>query len=149
MAAVPKEFSETGRPSSSSSRQGPLSHGRGGAGNIGNSPADFDPSSLQTPTIKGDVYTTGRGGSGNMTKNTDAEAARRAQDVESAPRRQSNSSSHVGRGGAANVFKPTAEDILQARKDNVKWESAIDDETNGKPLKGLADKGKDWLLGKK
>lgn len=37
--------------------------------------------SLQTPTIKTAVYTTGRGGSGNMMANTDAEAARAAQDV--------------------------------------------------------------------
>jgi hypothetical protein len=50
-------------------------------GNIGSSPNDSDPVTLETPTLKTDVYTTGRGGSGNMAKNNDPEAARRAQDV--------------------------------------------------------------------
>jgi hypothetical protein len=36
---------------------------------------------LETPRIKSDMYTTGRGGSGNMAKFTDAKEARRAQDV--------------------------------------------------------------------
>lgn len=48
---------------------------------MGNSSADFDPVTLETPTLKTPVYTTGRGGSGNMAKNDDPEAARRAQDV--------------------------------------------------------------------
>jgi hypothetical protein len=48
---------------------------------MGNSPTDFDPVSLETPTLKSDMYTTGRGGSGNMTKNSNPEVARRAQDV--------------------------------------------------------------------
>jgi len=42
---------------------------------------EVDPVDLETPTIKSDVYTTGRGGSGNMAKNTDPYEARRAQDV--------------------------------------------------------------------
>jgi hypothetical protein len=50
-------------------------------GNMGTAPADFDPPNLETPTLKSEVYTTGRGGSGNMAKNVDAEIARRAQDV--------------------------------------------------------------------
>jgi hypothetical protein len=40
-----------------------------------------EPVNLDTPTIKSDFYTTGRGGSGNMAKNTDPGEARRAQDV--------------------------------------------------------------------
>lgn len=48
---------------------------------MGTSVSDFDTPSLETPTLKGEVYTTGRGGSGNMAKNIDPEAARRAQDV--------------------------------------------------------------------
>ena len=70
-----------------------------------------------------------------------------------APRRESTSSTHVGRGGAANVFKPSADEIEKAKRDNAKWESAVgDDESlkHGVPKpKGLADKGKDWLLGRK
>jgi hypothetical protein len=81
MAALSQSISLSGRRSSSSSRPGPSSHGRGGAGNIGTSPSDLDPVTLETPTLKGEMYTTGRGGSGNMARNTDAEAARRAQDV--------------------------------------------------------------------
>lgn len=50
-------------------------------GNIGNADSDHEPVTLETPTIKSQMYTTGRGGSGNMAKNDDPEAARRAQDV--------------------------------------------------------------------
>ncbi len=42
---------------------------------------DSEPVDLDTPTLKGNYYTTGRGGSGNMAKNTDPEEARRSQDV--------------------------------------------------------------------
>jgi hypothetical protein len=81
MTALPQSLSVSGRRSSSSTRPGPSSHGRGGAGNISTSPSDLDPNTLETPTLKGEMYTTGRGGSGNMARNTDAEAARKAQDV--------------------------------------------------------------------
>jgi len=150
MAAVPHFLAEEElrRTSFSSIRSANLSHGRGGAGNIGTSPHDAEPVTLDTPTLKGDVYTTGRGGSGNMTKNTDPEAARRAQDVVGNPRRESASSAHVGRGGAANVFKPSETEIAAARRDNVKGDSAIADEDEPdypKSEKGLADKGKAWL----
>jgi len=93
-----------------------------------------------------------------MAKNNDPEAARRAQDVVGTPRRPSTSSTHVGRGGAANVFRPSAEEIAKAKNDNAKWESAVGDdasvnseklEERKKREKGLADRGKDWLLGKK
>jgi hypothetical protein len=72
-----------------------------------------------------------------------------------APRRESTSSTHVGRGGAANVFKPTAEEIEKAKKDNTKWESAVADDDNVKGAeghkkpRGLADQGKEWLFGRK
>jgi hypothetical protein len=36
-------------------------------------------------------------------------------------------------------------EIEAAKRDNPKWESAVDDEK----VKGLADKGKEWLLSKK
>jgi hypothetical protein len=51
------------------------------------------------------------------------------------------------------VFKPTAEEIEKAKRDNAKWESAVGDDENlkhgEKKPKGFADKGKDWLFGKK
>ena len=69
------------------------------------------------------------------------------------PRRESTSNPHVGRGGAANIFKPSAEEIEQAKRDSARSESAVGDDENlkrgEKKLKGLADKGKDWLLGRK
>ena len=39
------------------------------------------PKEYATPTLKADVYTTGRGGSGNMVANEDPVAARVSQDV--------------------------------------------------------------------
>lgn len=118
---------------------------------MGSVPADLDPVTLETPTLKGERYTTGRGGSGNMAKNDDPEAARRAQDVVAAPRRESTNSAHVGRGGAANVFRPSQVEIEAAKKDGGKWESAISDDksdTARTPApKGLAEKGKVWLEG--
>jgi hypothetical protein len=50
----------------------------------------------------------------------------------------------VGRGGAANVFKPSASEIEAAKRENRGWESAVADE---KVEKGLADKGKEFLSG--
>jgi len=125
-----------------------LSHGRGGAGNIGTTPSDTEPVTLETPTLKSEVYTTGRGGSGNMAKNSDPEAARRAQDVVGHPRRESTNSTHVGRGGAANVFRPSQDDIEAAKRENRVWESAIADEKGEEKVdKGLADRGKEFLSG--
>lgn len=76
----PTTLADTGRRSSSTNR---LSHGRGGAGNINSSLTNkpIDAADFETPTLKGEVYTTGRGGSGNMAKNLDPAEARRAQDV--------------------------------------------------------------------
>lgn len=59
------------------------SYGRGGAGNI--APAAAQPhlsyKDLQTPTLKTSIFTTGRGGTGNMAANTDPAEARARQDV--------------------------------------------------------------------
>lgn len=83
-----------------------------------------------------------------MAKNSDPEAARRAQDVVGHPRRESMNSTHVGRGGAANVFKPSQAEIEAAKRDNRAWESAVADEKEGgKAEKGLADRGKEFLSG--
>lgn len=60
------------------------SSGRGGAGNIveASKSPKIQPEDLQTPTLKTDVITTGRGGSGNMAKNKDPAETRARQDVE-------------------------------------------------------------------
>ena len=86
-----------------------MSHGRGGAGNMGTGTNDVDPNDLQTPTIKSQNYTTGRGGAqpfpfvlkqcandrlvqctnnpllpgqGNIVSNDNPDNARLAQDVD-------------------------------------------------------------------
>ncbi|PHH91133.1 hypothetical protein CDD83_1562 [Cordyceps sp. RAO-2017] len=60
------------------------SHGRGGAGNMADARQSpkLSSSDLQTPTLKTAVVTTGRGGTGNMTKNDDPYETRLRQDVQ-------------------------------------------------------------------
>ncbi|KAL8889386.1 MAG: hypothetical protein Q9215_003322 [Flavoplaca cf. flavocitrina] len=77
------------------------SHGRGGAGNIGPTVNDASKSGLTTPTIKTSIYTTGRGGSGNMKHNDPRhpELARKSQDVVPPLKRKYNEErGHTGRG---------------------------------------------------
>ncbi|OJI96402.1 hypothetical protein ASPVEDRAFT_78176 [Aspergillus versicolor CBS 583.65] len=98
-----------------------ISHGRGGAGNIYSSQSRSTPTpqDLVTPTIKQDVYTTGRGGSGNMMHNDPdhPELARESQDVEAPPVRIQEGAHHTGRGGAANQYIPSAEEEKKAREE--------------------------------
>jgi hypothetical protein len=79
-----------------------MSHGRGGAGNIYSTPESqtTTPRDLVTPTIKQEVFTTGRGGSGNMMHNDPEhpELARESQDVETPPLRVEEAPHHIGRG---------------------------------------------------
>ncbi|OBS27462.1 hypothetical protein FPOA_01404 [Fusarium poae] len=129
------------------------SHGRGGAGNMADSATTekTDPSKLQTPVLKGSVVTTGRGGTGNMAKNDDPRETRKRQDVEAVPRRPSYGTQHSGRGGAGNVFKD--KDVQLTRK--ASNEAAITDDeepssaTSPNAGESLAQKGKNWLFGKK
>lgn len=111
-----------------------VSHGRGGAGKIpartthplirlGNiytqdEPKIHTPKDLVTPSIKQDVYTTGRGGSGNMMHNDPKhpEIARESQDVETPPQRVEDAPHHTGRGGAANAYFPPPEEEEKVRK---------------------------------
>jgi hypothetical protein len=65
------------------------------------------------------------------------------------PRRESESKTHVGRGGVANVFTPSQDEIAAAKRGNEKWESAIGDEPRDTRDRGLAEKGKEWLFGSK
>ncbi|KAM0339478.1 hypothetical protein ACHAPU_010925 [Fusarium lateritium] len=130
------------------------SHGRGGAGNMADSARTekTDPSKLQTPVLKGSVVTTGRGGTGNMAKNDDPRETRKRQDVEAVPRRPSYGTQYSGRGGAGNMFKD--KEVELARK--ASNDGAITDEEEptsaNSPTAGgesLAQKGKNWLFGKK
>ncbi|KAL1979549.1 hypothetical protein VTN96DRAFT_5578 [Rasamsonia emersonii] len=94
-----------------------VSHGRGGAGNIYSRDSTTDPKDLVTPTIKQDIFTTGRGGSGNMMHNDPEhpELARESQDVEEPPVRSEENVQFAGRGGVANVFIPAVEEELLQR----------------------------------
>ncbi|KAM0446954.1 hypothetical protein ACHAPV_007876 [Trichoderma viride] len=103
------------------------SHGRGGAGNMADaaqSPS-IKASDLETPVLKTAVVTTGRGGTGNMTKNDDPHETRLRQDVKAVPRRLSSGAQYAGRGGAGNVFK--GEDELEQLARNRSGEQAIDE----------------------
>jgi len=84
-----------------------VSHGRGGAGNLGKDDPNTEQPSLETPFIKSDKYTTGRGGSGNIAKNDPShpEIARAAQDVAAVKIKEDHGPVHIGRGGAANTAK--------------------------------------------
>ncbi|KAJ5323186.1 hypothetical protein N7452_011475 [Penicillium brevicompactum] len=85
-----------------------ISYGRGGAGNITRQQSAPTPKDLVTPTIKQEVYTTGRGGSGNMVHNDPdrPDLARESQDVEV----------NGYTGGAANAYIPTAEEEEHEKK---------------------------------
>lgn len=69
-------------------------------GNISRQQSTPSPKDFVTPTIKQEVYTTGRGGSGNMVHNDPdrPEIARESQDVESPPLRAQQIPHHTGRG---------------------------------------------------
>ncbi|KAF5009042.1 hypothetical protein FDECE_4729 [Fusarium decemcellulare] len=132
------------------------SHGRGGAGNMADSAQSpkANPADFQTPTLKSSVVTTGRGGTGNMAKNDDPRETRKRQDVEAVPRRPSAGAQHAGRGGAGNIFKDNEAELN--RKASNEEAISEEEEPASKPApapapvaESLAQKGKNWLFGKK
>ncbi|KAK3337037.1 hypothetical protein B0T19DRAFT_396698 [Cercophora scortea] len=126
------------------------SSGRGGAGNIVDSSMSpkMLPQDLQTPTLKTSVVTTGRGGTGNMAKNSDPVETRLRQDVEPVVRRSSQGATHIGRGGTGNVFK--GEEAQAAKRELEKGTSAIADEAvTSRNEPGWAEKGRNLFFGKK
>ncbi|KAK3694994.1 hypothetical protein B0T22DRAFT_477696 [Podospora appendiculata] len=122
------------------------SSGRGGAGNIVDSSMSpkMMPQDLKTPTLKTSVVTTGRGGTGNMAKNSDPIETRLRQDVEPVVRRSSQGATHIGRGGTGNVFK--GDEAQAAKRELEKATSAIADEI---VTPGWAEKGRNLFFGKK
>ncbi|KAF3916673.1 hypothetical protein ABW20_dc0105342 [Dactylellina cionopaga] len=105
------------------------STGRGGAGNFSSAESEAEDEDFSTPIIKSPVYTSGRGGTGNMQANDldHPEYARASQDVEMMPRRPSTSDYHGGRSGAGNVYHPTEEEYLAAEEyeKRVKYDRTI------------------------
>ncbi|KAK6538184.1 hypothetical protein TWF694_011066 [Orbilia ellipsospora] len=128
------------------------STGRGGAGNFSTDPETED-EDFSTPTLKSSIYTSGRGGTGNMQNNDfeHPEYARAAQDVEMVPRRPSTSDYHGGRSGAGNVFHPSDEEFLAAEEyeRRVKYDRSVPVDHSRHDYRGWADKGKDFLLGRR
>lgn len=146
-------------------------HGRGGAGNVGPVDNVETEDNLKIPVLKSPVYTTGRGGNGNMAQNDPnyPEKARLAQDVEEAPKTFGNGDFHAGRGGAGNVMNPEEIEAALAREEEEKRRltkntsngvTAANGSANGKsqnePIdhskidyRGWADRGKDKLFGLK
>lgn len=101
----------------------PKSHPLTLPGNIKQSPSlNPVPDDLATPTLKSNLYTTGRGGTGNMAANdhTDPSLARAAQDVDAPASlfKEPENHVHVGRGGAANVAKLSEEDARMNKERN-------------------------------
>ncbi|EER29816.1 hypothetical protein D8B26_007057 [Coccidioides posadasii str. Silveira] len=99
-----------------------ISYGRGGAGNMSRiSPAPETVGDMSCPTIKAEVYTTGRGGSGNMVSNDDPEITRARQDVDVPPPVVAGTADegwfHTGRGGAANIYYRSTRDIIHSGDD--------------------------------
>ncbi|RPA93982.1 hypothetical protein L873DRAFT_1488231 [Choiromyces venosus 120613-1] len=150
---IPRQSSEDHNPLTQV-----ISHGRGGAGNIGTDehPYDESPEDLRIPTLKTLVYTTGRGGTGNMAINDLAhpELARAAQDVEEEPRRPGSSDSfHGGRGGAGNIVHSTDSDLTKPRFEEEERQCQTVEIAKPAPIdhdkvdyRGWADKGKAFLM---
>ncbi|KAK5341276.1 hypothetical protein LTR98_002068 [Exophiala xenobiotica] len=124
----------------------PIMYGRGGAGNVTSKPISPALKPQTTPTLKSSVYTTGRGGTGNMAKNDNPEEARRAQDVDVPGVMLPEGSHHIGRGGEGNLYKLTEEQQRQVRAHNekVRTDSFHRDSSHDRSkIRALADKAKD------
>lgn len=124
----------------------PVTYGRGGAGNVTSKPRSPALEPQTTPTLKSHRYTTGRGGTGNMAKNDNAEEARRAQDVDVPGIIMPEGTHHTGRGGEGNLYKPTEEEQRQARVHNEKVRTDSFNRDGSKErnsIRALADKAKD------
>ncbi|KAF2717164.1 hypothetical protein K431DRAFT_277411 [Polychaeton citri CBS 116435] len=132
------------------------SHGRGGAGNIAKRNVNdaLNPEDFKTPTIKNDLYTTGRGGTGNMAMNLKEvpEMARAAQDVEApvAHHKEAKGTIHWGRGGQGNktTVGMTREEEKAAQQQERRARSKERTSSGTKDrasLGNIVDKGKDML----
>jgi len=128
-----------------------VSHGRGGAGNIGEGAAEQEDHN-GLPRLTNSIYTTGRGGTGNMALNDPQhpEYARAAQDVEFPIPPPIHTDFHGGRGGAGNVYHPEDEEAKAAK---LREEEEAKQKAKPPPVdhskidyRGWADKGKDLLF---
>lgn len=86
--------------------------GRGGAGNVTSketavpkAATTAQTQSITTPTLKSKMYTTGRGGTGNMARNDFGEEARLAQDVDVPGITLPEGPAHTGRGRLCHSYQ--------------------------------------------
>ncbi|KAI4103313.1 MAG: hypothetical protein L6R37_003874 [Teloschistes peruensis] len=120
-------------------------------GNIGPTSNDAR-NNLVTPTIKQSIYTTGRGGSGNMKKNdpNHPEVARKSQDVAPMPTRRNSRGEvvHTGRGGVANILRPSIDERVHTAaggdEDTIMTTDEKDDNPPRQMKDGGAGGGGDW-----
>ncbi|ETN38911.1 uncharacterized protein HMPREF1541_06953 [Cyphellophora europaea CBS 101466] len=135
------------------SKSKPIQHyGRGGAGNVApkRDTASPAPEPLTTPTLKSKMYSTGRGGTGNMAKNDFGDEARTAQDVDVPGITLPENTHHTGRGGAANLYTPTGSEALDAKTNNERVRRTSFQRGKDRAeesIKGLADKAKAAVKG--
>ena len=104
---------------------------------------------LETPTLKTSIYTTGRGGAGNMAhfEKNDPNEARVAQDIE-APIRHENPHASVvtGRGGTGNMVKGDADGHSGARsKRSNSGGSTTSNGSRRRRSSSIVDKGIEML----
>lgn len=130
-----------------------VSHGRGGAGNIRENPGAYKETEedLKIPTLKSPVYTTGRGGTGNMAINdpNHPEHARTAQDVENVVPPRLSGDYHGGRGGAGNAVYLDDETVVDTDADAQRAEdekARLAEIEAKRDYRGWADRGKDLLM---
>lgn len=123
--------------------------------------AQVNAADLETPTIKSNMYTTGRGGSGNMAKSNAADPAesRKAQDVDTPAHHNKDMQGtyHWGRGGEGNMTTlgksgaQQAREKSQDRQARKKMERTLSSESaqNGQKrtgsFSGVLNKGKEML----
>ncbi len=86
-----------------------------------------------------------------MAKNKDPEEARRAQDVDMPATRLNEGPVHTGRGGGGNVQR-LSQDKVEANRELNRQQSRGQQERDAqaqeqKGVKGLADRGKEFLFG--
>lgn len=82
-----------------------------------------------------------------MARNSDPQTTRRAQDVVAHPRMETGNDTHVGRGGAANVFRPSEEEAGKTADGEAEKKRALGEKRMSPREAGLAEKGKEWLSG--
>ncbi|GAO47086.1 hypothetical protein SAICODRAFT_17013 [Saitoella complicata NRRL Y-17804] len=127
----------------------PVTHGRGGAGNIGPEEwREYVDGTLDRPPVIRGAYSTGRGGGGNIETSGDLEKARLAQDLEE-PRRSTdggNTELPAGRGGFGNIQRALHDERVHSKSPVPVERTEVHHQTEeAKVHEGFADKAKNFF----